>query len=177
MEPAGPPDPISTRPDGREEGREQNAVGNLMLVGNQACFRQALAFLLDREPGLKTVAQAGTPSGARRLIKQDVHLTVVDLPFPDESGTDLVKDIRRLNPEGLVLVLTAGLGFEESSRLREAGAREILHKTVAVTRIIATVKRLVREEEGSQGFHGFCPAGQLSNSRIRPRSRTEEEVD
>ena len=177
MELARPPGTISTRPVIRGDGREQHTVGNLMLVGDHACFRQALAFLLDREPGLKTVVQAGTPSGARRLINPNVHLTVVDLPFPDQSGTAFVKDIRTLNPEGLVLILTAGLGREESSRIREAGATEILHKSAAVARIIATVRRLVRDGDGSQRFHGFYPAGQPPNSKIRPRSRTEEEVD
>ena len=168
------PGTISTHPAGREDGREQNGVGNLMLVGDHACFRQALAFLLDRVPGLKTVAQTGTPAGARRLIDRDVHLTVLDLPLPDDSGTKFVKDIRRLNPEGLVLVLAAGLVPERLDRIKEAGASEILHKSVTVARIIATVRRLVRDGEGSRRVHGVFPAGQPSNSRIGPRSPGEE---
>ncbi len=67
-----------------------------------------------------------------------------------------MKDIRKLNPEGCVLVLTTGLDPEKSSRIRAAGASEVLRKSVAVARIVATVRRLVGG--GSRTPSGPCPA-------------------
>lgn len=131
-----------------------NAVSNLMLVDGHTCFRQALACLLDSEPGFETVAQAGTLAGARRLLTGDVDLAVVSLHLPDGSGTDLVKQVRALNPQGRVLILTGDLDEVDSSRAAEAGASEILPKSVAVARIVETVRRLGRNSNRLQAYSG-----------------------
>lgn len=114
-----------------------------MLVGGPVLFRQALVFMLERERGLETIAQAATLSAARRLLTRDVDVAVVDLSLPDGNGTDLVGELREANPESVVLVLTEDPDPGESLRAMEAGADEVLDKSVPVARIIGAVKRLV----------------------------------
>ncbi len=116
---------------------------NVMLVEDHASFRQAIAFFLDRESGCRVVAQAGTLAEARRLLTKDVDLAVVDLMLPDGSGTEFIQDLRQLNPEATALVLTATIDPEDPGRAMEAGATEVLSKSVGVGEIVGTVRRLV----------------------------------
>ena len=59
-------------------------VIRVMLVEDDAAFGQALAFLLDNEPDLEVVAQAGSVAEARQALwggalEGDLDVAVVDL--------------------------------------------------------------------------------------------------
>ncbi len=140
------------QPASRMDVWRESSVNHLMLVGGHTCFRQALGVLLGRERGLGAVAQAGTFSAARRMLGDRVDVAVVDTSLPDGQSVDLVRDIRRLNPSGAVLVLARDPG--QAIQAVEAGADEILDKNVTAARIVSSVKRLA------------------TRSRQRPRKET-----
>lgn len=115
----------------------------VMLVEDHASFRQAIAFILDREAGIEVVAQAGTLDEARRILKeQDVDVAVVDFNLPDGSGNEFVEHLRHHNPEGMALLLTASVDPETYSLALKAGANEVLHKSEAITGIVDALGRL-----------------------------------
>ncbi|QIN80637.1 response regulator [Rubrobacter marinus] len=114
----------------------------LLLVEDHAAFRQALAFVLSRQPCFEVVAQAGTLDGARAAIGRGIDVALVDLMLPDGNGADLIAELRETNPSVRVLVLSASLGEENLSRAREAGADGVLDKTVSPGEIAETVRRL-----------------------------------
>ncbi len=59
----------------------------VLLVEDHAAFREALAFLLNREPDLEVAAQAGSLAEARKALPQGgFDVAVVDLGLPDGDG-------------------------------------------------------------------------------------------
>lgn len=115
----------------------------VMLIEDHASFRQAIAFILGREPGIEVVAEAGTLVEARRLLaEQEVDVAVVDFNLPDGSGTEFVEHLRHLSPRSMALILTASVDPETYAIALEAGANEVLHKSEAITGIIETIGRL-----------------------------------
>ena len=115
---------------------------NVMLVEDHAAFREAIAFLIEREPGFEVIAQAGSLAEARQLLTEDVDVALVDLRLPDGSGIEFIKDFRKLNPEGIALVLSATIEPRNSVLAVEAGAVEVLQKTAGIYEIVEAVKRL-----------------------------------
>lgn len=110
----------------------------VMLVEDHDPFRQAIALILNREPGIEVVAQAGTLEGARRLLaEQDVDVAVVDLRLPDGDGNDLIREFKEGNPRASVLVLSMSPGEAE-----EVGADEVLAKDSLFEEIVGTIRRL-----------------------------------
>jgi DNA-binding NarL/FixJ family response regulator len=85
------------------------AVIHLLLVDDHPASREPLAMLLEREPDLIVVGQAGTLTEARQLLVggMAVDIAVVDLDLPDGHGSELIRDLRRTAPEAAALVLTA----------------------------------------------------------------------
>ena len=113
----------------------------VMLVEDHASFRQAIAFILDREPGIKVVAQAGTLGEARRLLaEKDVDVAILDLHLPDGDGNDLIREIRASNPLASVLILSMSPGEAGG-----AGADEVLAKDALFDEVVGTIKRLGKE--------------------------------
>lgn len=115
----------------------------VVLVEDHIAFRQALAILFDREPEFRVVGQAGTLAGARRLLGEGAELAVVDLSLPDGSGDEFVKEFLENNPQGIVLVLTASIDPEQTSRTARLGATEILNKSAGIVKIVETARRLM----------------------------------
>lgn len=115
----------------------------IMLVEDQADFRDLLALMLDREPDLEVVAQAGSLAEARdhaAALRFDV--AVLDLGLPDGNGADLIEELRGSAPGAAVLILSASLDPANLEKAKRAGADGILDKFARPDEIIDTIKRL-----------------------------------
>jgi two-component system, NarL family, response regulator DevR len=121
---------------------------HLLLVDDHASFRESLAFLLAHQTDITVSGQAGSLAEARRIIPElDVDIALVDLHLPDGSGVDLIRDMRRLNPEALILVITGARDELSHAMALEAGASGILNKIVATSTIIEAIRRLAEGEQ------------------------------
>jgi two-component system nitrate/nitrite response regulator NarL len=122
----------------------------IMLVDDHVSFRQPLAFMLDREPDLTVVAEAGSVTEAREALRDagaTVDLLLVDLDLPDGSGWDFIVEFRLQRRQTPVLVLSAHADRVRLARAIEAGASGILHKSSPIEDIADTVRRLRSGEQ------------------------------
>lgn len=115
---------------------------SVLLVEDHGSFRRALAFVLGREPDLEVVAQAGTLQQAREEVgaAPRVDVAVLDLGLPDGNGDDLIPDLRALNPDARILVLTVDISPKSRDRALDAGADAVLGKDASIDEIVAAVK-------------------------------------
>jgi DNA-binding NarL/FixJ family response regulator len=120
-------------------------LNRVLLVEDHATFREPLAFMFEREPEFEVVAQAGSLAEARGML-EGVDLAVVDLDLPDGNGTELIGELRALNPRGMVLVLTASAERDAYARAVEAGAAGVLNKSTSIRNVIQAARRLVAGE-------------------------------
>ncbi len=116
-----------------------------MLVEDHAAFRQSLAVLLEREPDLEVVAQAGSRAEARQMLDTRLDVAVLDLALPDGDGRDLIGELRQTNAGISILVLTVMLGPGHLDEVVKAGADAVLHKVASPTTIVEEVRRLAGE--------------------------------
>jgi DNA-binding NarL/FixJ family response regulator len=117
-------------------------VTDLLLVDDHAAFRQALAFMLDREPDFTVVAQAGTAAEAD-AVDRGWEVALADLGLPDGGGAPLVE---RLADRGAVVVLTASSSAGEHAAAYEAGAAGVVSKAAAMSDIIDAVRTVASGE-------------------------------
>ncbi len=130
------------------EGEELEPVAEtrILLVEDHASFREAAASVLESEPGIEVVGQAGSLAEARQMlnagIKAAVDVAVVDMGLPDGYGADLIKELREKNSQAQALVLSASLDRAEVARAVEAGAAGVLHKSAGMDQVVNAVRRL-----------------------------------
>ncbi len=127
------------------EGGVEREKTRILLVEDHASFRQALAFMFEREPEFAVVGQAGTLAEARRFLNGSAGKTdvaVCDLALPDGDGFDLIEELAANGGEVITLVLSASLEPARFARAVEAGASGVLHKAAAIGDIVEAVKRL-----------------------------------
>ena len=122
-------------------------MARVFLLEDQSWFRQALAMLLDREPDLEVVGEAGSLSEARDEAGRKaarIDLAVVDLLLPDGIGTEFIGDLRADRPGLPVLVLTVARGPDLYSWVRSMGADEMISKDASVEEILTDIRLLLR---------------------------------
>jgi DNA-binding NarL/FixJ family response regulator len=122
-------------------------LSRVFLLEDHSWFRKALAQLLEREAGLQVVGEAGSLSEARDNVMdktEKIDLALIDLLLPDGIGTELIGDLRRINPEVPVLVLTVARGPDLYAWVRSMGADEMISKDASVDEILAAVRLLLR---------------------------------
>ncbi len=122
-------------------------MSRIFLLEDHSWFRRALATMLEREPDLEVVAEAGSLTEARNEASEkppEIDLALIDLLLPDGIGTDVIRDLRKDNPDVPVLVLTVARGPDLNTWVRSMGADEMISKDASVEEILATIRLLLR---------------------------------
>ncbi|GGS18185.1 DNA-binding response regulator [Actinokineospora fastidiosa] len=115
----------------------------VLLVDDHEVVRRGLRDLLDGEPDIEVVAQAGSVAEALvRATSSAPDVAVVDVRLPDGDGVSLCRSLRSLTPAPHCLVLTA---FDDENALVEAimaGAAGYLLKQVRGQDLITAVREV-----------------------------------
>ncbi len=149
----------------------QTETTNIMLVEDHASFRQALAFMFDREQEFEVVGQAGSIAEAHELVEDledEPDIAVVDLGLPDGDAFELISEFASASPRISVLVLSASLESSRFARAVEEGAAGVLHKAAGISDIVDAVRRL------KNGEALLSPTEIIEMLRMVSRRRQEE---
>jgi DNA-binding response OmpR family regulator len=91
---------------------QANELTRILLIEDHGSFRQALAFMLEREPGFKVVGEAGSLAALRKLsgkLLKDVDVAVVDLALQDGDAFGLIEHFALNEPQVMILALSGSL--------------------------------------------------------------------
>ena len=113
----------------------------VLLVDDHALLRTGVANIINQEPDLEVVAEAG--NGAEGVIAFERHhpdVTLVDLRMPVMEGVELVRQIRERDPRARVIVLTTYDTDDEISRALKAGAKAYALKDIAAEDLVACIR-------------------------------------
>lgn len=122
----------------------------VFLLEDHDTFRQSLAILVDLEPDFEVVAEASSlheaRDGASRALGE-ADVVLIDLLLPDGIGTNLLEDLRVVNPGASVMVLTV-LGQREVHDWALAmGVDEVVAKDAPWGEIVEAIRRLGDEPD------------------------------
>jgi DNA-binding NarL/FixJ family response regulator len=115
----------------------------ILFVEYHVAFRQAASYLMDQEPDLEVVSQAGSVGeGRERMAEGGIDAAIVDVPLPDEGADEMVRELHEANPSVPVLVMTATEDAEVQEVFLRAGASEVVAKNVSFGEVLAAVRKL-----------------------------------
>lgn len=119
----------------------------LFLVDDHGMFREGLAQVLQREQDLKVVGQAASAAQAlSQLPESGATVILLDVDLGPDRGLDFVNGAKRLNFDGKILVLTAGVSGPEAVQLVQAGVAGILHKHHSTDVLCDTIRQVAAGE-------------------------------
>ena len=119
----------------------------LLIVDDHEVVRLGLRTLLESEPDLKVVAEAGTAEEA--LVQVENHrpdVVILDIQLPGRSGLDACRDIRQKYPQVQVVMLTSSVNENFAVDALRAGAVGYVLKQVGGDELVRAVRAAQRGE-------------------------------
>jgi DNA-binding NarL/FixJ family response regulator len=102
----------------------------IMLVDDHAIVREGYRAVLQKQPRLRVVAEAGDGAEAYRLFKETrPDLVIMDLTMPGVGGIEAIRHIRQWDPAARILVFTMHQNAAFAVQAIRAGARGYVTKT------------------------------------------------
>ncbi|MET9878777.1 response regulator transcription factor [Actinacidiphila glaucinigra] len=119
----------------------------ILLADDHALVRRGVRLILDGEPDLTVVAEAG--DGAEAVAKaraEPVDLAVLDIAMPRMTGLQAARELSRLRPDLRILILTMYDNEQYFFEALKAGASGYVLKSVADRDLVEACRAAVRDE-------------------------------
>jgi DNA-binding NarL/FixJ family response regulator len=119
----------------------------ILLVDDHEVVRVGVRALIERQPGMEVVGEAGT---VREAVEMTVHLSpdvvVLDIRLPGGSGLEACRQIKSDRPETRIIILTS---FPDDQVVFDAiacGADGYVLKEIGSDELIRALERIGRGE-------------------------------
>jgi len=116
----------------------------VLVVDDHALLRTGVAKIINHEPDLRVVAEAGNGLEAIRAYEQHrPDVTLLDLRMPVMEGVEAVRRIRELDPHALVIVLTTYDTDDEIASALKAGAKAYVLKDISADELVSCIRKVL----------------------------------
>ncbi|WP_329271451.1 response regulator transcription factor [Streptomyces pseudovenezuelae] len=123
------------------------SVIRILLADDHALVRRGVRLILDREPDLEVVAEAGDGAEAVELARtHEIDLAVMDIAMPRMTGLQATRELLALKPGARVLMLTMHDNEQYFFQALKAGAGGYVLKSVADRDLVAACRAAMRDE-------------------------------
>jgi two-component system NarL family response regulator len=120
---------------------KRDSTIRVMLVDDHLAFRKGMAALIESEPDLRVIAEAGDGPKALEIYRQSKpDVVLMDLRLPGMGGVEAIIAIRKEFPDARVIVLTTFDMDEDIFRAMQSGAKSYLLKDTPEDELAGTIR-------------------------------------
>jgi len=117
----------------------------LLIADDHAIVRAGLRQFIAGERDMEVAAEVGT--GAEALAaatRGGIDVVLLDISLPDQSGVDVLKRLKRVQPQLPVLILSGYSEQQYAINLLRAGAAGYLNKEAAPSELVAAIRTVAQ---------------------------------
>ncbi|MFC0531840.1 response regulator [Phytohabitans kaempferiae] len=119
----------------------------ILLADDHALVRRGVRLILDGEPDLAVVAEAGDGAEAIEMARtHQPHLAILDIAMPRLTGLQAARELSRLQPQLRILILTMYDNEQFFFEALRAGASGYVLKSVADRDLVQACHAAMRDE-------------------------------
>jgi len=150
----------------------------IVVADDHAVVRSGLTLLLEAEPELEVIAEAGDMPGAIRTVQAHrPAVLVLDLNMPGGSGLDAISTLTASTPESAIVVLTMQDDPSFARKALQNGALAFVLKEAADEELLEAVRSATRGQTYLNPRLGARMATEPSSPPGPPDDLTERERD
>jgi DNA-binding NarL/FixJ family response regulator len=116
----------------------------VLLVDDHALLRTGVANIINQEPDLEVIAEAG--DGIEAIDAYERHhpdVILLDLRMPRMEGVEVVRRVRERDPRARVIVLTTYDTDDEIERALKAGAKAYVLKDISADDLVGCIRTVL----------------------------------
>ncbi|MFJ5985810.1 response regulator [Lentzea sp. NPDC092896] len=119
----------------------------ILLADDHALVRRGVRLILDNEPDLEVVGEAGDGAEAISMARKDQpDLAILDIAMPRLTGLQAARELSRILPDLRILILTMYDNEQYFFEALKAGASGYVLKSVADRDLVEACRSAMRGE-------------------------------
>ena len=124
------------------DGQKKDRI-RILIADDHSVVREGMVSLVKRKPDMKVVAEASNGREAVDLwTEHRPDITLLDLRMPELDGVGAIKEIRELDENARIVVLTTFDGDEDIYRAIKAGAKGYMLKDTARETLMECIRKV-----------------------------------
>lgn len=120
-----------------------NEAATVLVIDDEQIICDLLRTMLSGA-GYTVITASGGRDGLALFCRQRPRFTLLDLRMPDMHGIEVLKEIRKVDPQASVIILTAWGTDELESQARKLGITDFLSKNMTFDAIMASTERVLQ---------------------------------
>ena len=130
----------------------------ILIIEDSPTMRQLISFALKRLQGVRIVEANDGVDGLKKLSADRFDLILTDINMPIMDGLKLVKRVRTdpVHKDVPIVIITTESAEEDRQRALSLGANAYITKPIQAPQVIAKVKELAPQYQGSDAKVGNC---------------------
>ncbi|MGB4548640.1 MAG: sigma-54 dependent transcriptional regulator [Syntrophales bacterium] len=125
-------------------------MASVLVVDDDRGMREVLEIMLTRE-GYQVASAPGGREALSICRKNKFDVVITDLKMPRVDGIDVLKGIKEMSPETMVILVTAYASGETAVAAMQEGAYDYLEKNFDIEELKLTVRDALRRKGVDQG--------------------------
>jgi len=118
-------------------------VGRILVVDDDLESRDLLCEVLEANGYLQVEAVADGLAAREALARDgDCPIIIADLHMPNESGLDLLRNLRKQNAKHQIVLMSSFMSTTERKLARDLGAYALLDKPFRLSELLQVVSQL-----------------------------------
>ena len=123
----------------------------ILIVDDDAALRDNLEDILSDE-GYEPLSACSCADAMKLAGDRKIQAAILDLKLPDGTGTDLIADLKRINPDCTCMIMTGYADVESAIAAVQHGAYHYLQKPVNPNDLLNLIQKVfetigLREEK------------------------------
>jgi len=136
--------------------------GSVLVVDDELGPRESMRMILQPLFEVKTASNG--QEALQCLQQEKIDLITLDLKMPGLSGLDVLREIKKMNAEAAVIIITAYGTLTNAHEAIRYGAVDFISKPYNATDILSVVRRTVEQKKYNLKVKRFlhtlqCPGG------------------
>ena len=138
---------------------------NVLIVEDHELTRFGLKTTFEGVEYVNTLFEAKSAEDAYIIVKENIDLVIMDLGLPEIDGISASKEIKKMNPNIKIVVLTSHSDEKDVLNSLKAGANAYCSKEINLDRLIQVVNSVL------DGASWFDPS--ISNIVLKAATNTQ----
>ena len=118
----------------------------ILVAEDEAMLRRILTGLFE-EAGYRVVAASTGREALERFVESAPDLVVTDIRMPEVDGLELLERLKAIDPDVIVIIMTAFSSVESAVAALRAGAHDYIVKPFVNDDVLQSVRNALRQKE------------------------------
>ena len=120
----------------------------LIIDDDREIINPVMKYLKNKN--YKVVSASTGKEGIRKFEILDIDIILLDLNLPDINGIEVAKEIRKINKEVIIIVITAYGSVESAVQLFKLGINDYILKPFQLEELYFIIDRLIKNKETAE---------------------------